>query len=206
MLLFLPLSLFQMLFCGLFFIGKYIVVKKINQRRGRGVGCFFMSGEKGRFHTCMSEDKLSQKVLSTIADTFLTAAQLNLYMAWNGFNTVTYDCAFPEVFSHTYCIQLFLWSYLDRKARCSRNLSALSFVDKTSNNSKQTKLVRVASAWAANPVSNLKSQWTAPEDTAHGVFCRTSKIASSSDLLKDDVETVDVLWALAFLEDKKERK
>lgn len=57
------------------------MVKKIHQRRGRGVGFFFISDQKGRFHTCMSEDKLSQQVLFTIADTFLTAAQLNLYMA-----------------------------------------------------------------------------------------------------------------------------
>ena len=81
-----------------------------------------------------------------------------------------------------------------------------SFDDRNSSNSKQTKLVREASAWAANPVSNLKSQWTAPDDTAHGVSRRTSRIAVNRDLLKDDVESVDVLVLTAFLKKQKERE
>lgn len=63
--------------------------------------------------------------------------------------------------------------------------------------------MRVESAWAANPVSNLNSQWTAPEDTAHGVARRTSRIASRRDLLNDDVESEEVLWPAAFLGDKE---
>lgn len=77
-----------------------------------------------------------------------------------------------------------------------------SFDDKSSSNSKHTKLVRVESAWAANPVSNLNSHWTAPEDTAHGAACRTSRIASRRDLLNDDVESEVDLWPAAFLEDQ----
>ena len=81
-----------------------------------------------------------------------------------------------------------------------------SFDDRNSSNSKQTKLVREASAWAANPVSNLKSQWTAPDDTAHGVSRKTSRIAFNRDLLKDDVESVDVLVLTAFLKKKKKKR
>lgn len=93
-------------------------------------------------------------------------------------------------------------SNLALKNRCSRSLTVASLDDKSSSNSRHTKLVRVESAWAANPVSNLKSHWTAPEDTAHGVACRTSRIASRRDLLNDDVESEEVLWPAAFLEDK----
>lgn len=78
-----------------------------------------------------------------------------------------------------------------------------SFDDKNSSISKHTKLVRVESAWAANPVSNLNNQCTAPEETAHGVSRRTSRIAFRRDLLNDDVESVDVLWAAAFLVNKE---
>ena len=81
-----------------------------------------------------------------------------------------------------------------------------SFDDRNSSNSKQTTLVREASAWAANPVSNLKSQWTAPDDTAHGVSRKTSRIAFNRDLLKDDVESVDVLVLTAFLKKKKKKR
>lgn len=81
-----------------------------------------------------------------------------------------------------------------------------SFDDRNSSNSKQTKLVREAFAWAANPVSNLKSQWTAPDDTAHGVSRKTSRIAFNRELLKDDVESVDVLVLTAFLKKKKKKK
>lgn len=99
---------------------------------------------------------------------------------------------------------VFINLYLDLKARCSWNIVVLSFADKNSNNSKQTKLESVAFAWAANPVSNLKSQWTAPEEEADGAFLKTSRIASSRDRRKDDVEFVVDLWATAFL--KKENK
>ena len=86
--------------------------------------------------------------------------------------------------------------------RCSLSLAVASFDDKNSSISKHTKLVRVESAWAANPVSNLNSQCTAPDETAHGVSCRTSKITFRRDLLNGDVESVDVLWLAAFLADK----